>query len=188
MKISSILSGIAIFAILFYLLTRKTKYMISDYIKVVFGNETLAGDEAKITSDTGGLTKYGISDLADKIKDGKYFGIDIALMSKEQAIQIYQNEYFNPLAAQFLDYPSIALEVFDISVNRGVKTAMNTLFNAFNVRSIQEVKNYISKFGETNSIARLKEQRINDYKNLANNPIYTKYLNGWLNRVKKTHF
>ena len=69
--------------------------------------------------DTGGETKYGISSAA-------YPGMDIKNLTKEQAKNIYYNDYF--IACRCPEMPGpIGLALFDGSVNQGKDAAVKTL-------------------------------------------------------------
>ena len=111
-------------ALILLIMTKQIQnYVFEDYFKAVFDKETDPTDIHKVIVDSGGVTKYGISDLADKIEDGKYFGEDIRLLTPERARQIYKANYFTPYAQLFVAYPNFALHVFDVSINSGVGKA-----------------------------------------------------------------
>ena len=70
-------------------------------------------------NDAGGETKYGISKAA-------YPTIDIANLTKEQAIAIYKRDYWEKAQCDELPYPLDVL-LFDTAVNHGVKKAIKIL-------------------------------------------------------------
>lgn len=77
--------------------------------------------------DPGGETKYGISKNA-------YPNVDIAALTKDQAIEIYRKDYWVPTAGRIEDLsPQIALVVFDWAVNSGNKPAVMKLQEALHV-------------------------------------------------------
>lgn len=161
-----------------------------DYFNVVFGNEILKTNPSKIIVDSGGLTKYGISDLADKIEDEKYFGIDIRTLTPEKAKEIYKKEYFTPFAEKFTDFPQLALSIFDVSVNSGVQKAKDMLRDITARHDFNGQFEVVKKFGDIKSYEAYKERRRQFYETLAKqNPVkYSSYLAGWLNRLNKTKF
>lgn len=87
--------------------------------------EKLVGHEGGYVDDRrdkGGETKFGISARS-------YPGEDIAGMTLERAKTIYARDYWGPAGCDAL--PDAAkLQVFDMAVNSGVKTAVRTLQRA----------------------------------------------------------
>lgn len=75
--------------------------------------------------DTGGLTKYGISQTA-------YPNLDICSLTQEDAIAIYKRDYWDKTKCEQLPYPLDVL-TFDASVNHGTKTAVQILQRALGV-------------------------------------------------------
>ena len=69
--------------------------------------------------DPGGETKYGISKRA-------YPGEDIANMTVERAREIYARDYWGPAGCDAMP-DGAKLQVFDMAVNSGVKTAIKTV-------------------------------------------------------------
>jgi hypothetical protein len=67
------------------------------------------------SSDRGGLTKYGISQKANP-------DVDVANLTREDAISIYKDRYWDSIGADKMDMAT-ALVAFDASVNHGVGTA-----------------------------------------------------------------
>ena len=166
------------------------KKTFDEYFAVLFGNETFKNDPDKIIVDSGGLTKYGISDLADKIQDGKYFGEDIKTMTVKRAKEIYKKTYFDPFASHFVDYPNLALNLFDVSVNSGINRAKELLIKTTGEKTVFGQLQIIKNLGDLKATEKFKVEREKFYKSLAeNNPEkYGKYLKGWLNRIEKTLF
>lgn len=77
--------------------------------------------------DPGGETKYGISKSAHP-------ELDIASLTKDQAIEIYRKEYWVPTAGRIEDLnPSVALLLFDWAVNSGNKAGVMKLQEALHV-------------------------------------------------------
>lgn len=69
--------------------------------------------------DAGGLTKYGISQAA-------YPGLDIASLTKADAIAIYKRDYWNKAQCEEIPYP-LDIMLFDTAVNHGVTKAVKIL-------------------------------------------------------------
>lgn len=77
---------------------------------------------AKLVTDTGGLTKYGISQRA-------YPDLDIRNLSQRDAELIYYRDYWMPARCGDFAWP-LALFVFDAAVNQGVGAATKMLQDA----------------------------------------------------------
>lgn len=88
----------------------------------VLGNE---GGYVNHPSDPGGETKWGISKRS-------YPDVDIASLTKEQAIEIYKRDYWDRLGADNFD-PVVAFQVLDAAVNHGIGTAIRMLQRAIGV-------------------------------------------------------
>lgn len=76
-------------------------------------------------TDPGGLTKYGISKAA-------YPNLDIANLTKDQAINIYYTDYWLKTFCDTLPF-AFAVAVFDCAVNQGEGTAFRCLQGAIGV-------------------------------------------------------
>lgn len=114
--------------------------------------------EGGMTTDTGGLTKYGISAKAHP-------GLDIANLSRADAAEIYHKEYWRSIDADALP-PNMRLAAFDSAVNQGVGQTKTWLREAN---------------GDLQTFMKL---RIEKYAQLARDPKYAKYAKGWANRLK----
>jgi len=79
----------------------------------------LSAEEAARQGDPGGETKFGISKRA-------YPEIDIASLTKEQAIVIYHRDYWTPVHADQATWP-LCLFVFDSAVNQGSHAAIRMM-------------------------------------------------------------
>lgn len=80
---------------------------------------------AKIHSDQGGLTRWGVSQNA-------YPHIDIAKLTRVEAEQIYFRDYWKPIRGNALP-PAVALVLFDAAVNHGPRQAIKILQAALKV-------------------------------------------------------
>ncbi|MCI0600734.1 MAG: hypothetical protein L0Y60_14670 [Beijerinckiaceae bacterium] len=115
---------------------------------------------SRLVRDTGGLTRYGISQRA-------FPGVDIARLTRAGAISLYRTHYWDRLDCDNLP-KDIRLAAFDCAVNQGVGAAERFLARA-------------------SSLEEFMALRRTYYRNLARaNPAkYSKYLKGWLNRMDK---
>ena len=90
--------------------------MFEDAVAIVLAAEGVLSDDPR---DPGGLTKYGIAKAAHP-------DLDIAALTREQAIAIYHEEYWLSLRCDDLPWV-LALPLFDCGVNQGVATAAKLL-------------------------------------------------------------
>jgi lysozyme family protein len=117
----------------------------------------------KLIRDTGGWTKWGISEKSNP-------GINIAGLTKEQAKEIYKQKYLAPLKGFNNLSPEAQFQALDASINQG--------------------EGYANKFisesgGNASIIASLRKQRYNEL--VRRDPItYAQYARGWNNRVDNT--
>jgi lysozyme family protein len=73
----------------------------------------------KLVSDSGGLTKWGISKKGNP-------DVDVANLTREEAEAIYRRRYWNVVKADLLPEP-LALLVFDAGVNMSTRVAVQIL-------------------------------------------------------------
>jgi lysozyme family protein len=145
-----------------------------NFIKVILRNE---GGLANDPSDSGGLTKYGISKAA-------YPNVDIRNLTLDDAEAIYKRDYYDPCKIDQITDSKLALHVFDFAVNAGVGRA---------IKHLQQVAGVTPADG---LIGRITLARVNsgDYLNafVADRKAYyrkiavgknAKFLPGWLHRV-----
>jgi lysozyme family protein len=95
---------------------------MSDFTTAVLATLAWEGGYVWNPVDPGGSTNFGIA-------QADHPGIDIRDLTKEQAIAIYQAEYWNPLYSQIADQ-GVANKLFDLGVNEGTKTAVLMLQRA----------------------------------------------------------
>ena len=76
----------------------------------------------KLIEDTGGLTKWGISQRA-------YPDLDIASLTRSDAEDLYYRDYWKAAQADAFEYP-VNLFLFDAAVNQGVNAATRMLQQA----------------------------------------------------------
>jgi hypothetical protein len=149
-------------------------------IKFVMTNE---GGVSNESDDAGGLTKYGISQKS-------YPDLDIANLTKEQAIEIYQRDFWQP----YQDFDDrLATKVFDLSVNMGHKRAVQILQRALQCLGAKIVDDGVlgpltkQAIGLANVdllLTAIKSEAAGIYRNLATtNTSQQKFLKGWLRRA-----
>ena len=142
--------------------------------------------------DSGGLTKYGISQSA-------YPNLDIKNLTLEKAKQIYYRDYFLPIQGNKIADLSFLLanQVFDIGVNCGTVTSIKLLQKSINKlnenNSLYEdgiIGNHTlnalkkAKFKKLNDL--LVSIRIEYYKSIVKRiPTKKVFLNGWIIRANK---
>lgn len=73
----------------------------------------------KVVTDSGGLTKWGISQRA-------YPDLDIRSLTRAQAAEIYRQDYWNAVKSDELP-PLLDAYVFDAAVNQGASAAIRML-------------------------------------------------------------
>lgn len=88
-------------------------------LSIVLGFE---GGDSDHPDDPGGLTRFGISQIAHP-------SVDVRTLTREQAGEIYRAEYWTPMACDEMP-GAIALCVFDSAVNQGRMAAGRMLQTA----------------------------------------------------------
>lgn len=150
------------------------------------------GKTGRVTSDSGGLTRWGISQKA-------YPELDIRNLTLEQAAAIYRRDYFQPVHGYQLGNQRIASKLLDMAVNMGVKAAVMILQVAINIhcaprgallvedgmmgsRTIIAVNNADTSLLLTG----MQEVSAQHYQEIARkNPSEEQYLQGWLRRASE---
>lgn len=133
---------------------------------------------SRLVNDTGGLTRYGISQRT-------WPHVDVENLTQDQARQIYLDGYWKPIRGNALP-PAIALCVFDAAVNMGVPTAIRLLQTVLRTvvvdgtpgpETIAAAKMYLPR---TELVAQFLRLRNAWYRDLAGkSEKYGKYLFGW---------
>ncbi len=127
------------------------------------------GDYSNHALDKGGKTKYGITEGTLKnYRDnyGKFKDANIHNLTKEQAAQIYYDEYWKKSGADKIKDKDLAYVHFDATVNHGLGNSKKFL-----EQSGGDFDKYI-------------EIRRNFYKAIVkNNPKQDVFLKGWMNRL-----
>lgn len=118
--------------------------------------------------DPGGETKWGISKRA-------YPDIDIKSLTKEEAMLIYERDYWLKIGADKMD-KRMAMTCFDSAVNCGVGRTRSWL---------AELEKAKERNPQLRDDARWMIQRRTQYYMdlVKKRPALNKYIKGWLNRV-----
>lgn len=141
-----------------------------------------------VSGDKGGLTKYGICQAS-------YPNLDIANLTYDQAVAIYERDYWTQAHSDELPRPLNAL-AFDLCVTSGPKNMMRVLQRAVGTtddgiwgpKTKQVAQNSCSTTPKMLAATRLfTEKRIAYYQAIVkNNPSQSKFLNGWINRAVRS--
>lgn len=141
------------------------------------------------TTDTGGRTRFGISVNA-------YPDIDIASLTRDNAIELYYRDYYQ-VGAVYVQCDDVALKYFDLSVNVGIAGATRLLqLSANRLKFVAPAWPELTidgKFGPKS------QTRVNlcgpslypwliieasiRYNQLAQSRRYREYYLGWMNRL-----
>ena len=144
-------------------------------------------------ADAGGTTNFGISQrmLSKWQATGKYLGIDIRLMTREQAVQIYREQYWE--FDRLVDQP-VATKLLDMKVNMGPEWAFTLLQRGLVSRWKYKLplsgKLDDATLAATNAVHEedllneLRAQSVLHYAGIANsNPSQKQFLMGWVRRA-----
>lgn len=114
--------------------------------------------EGDLTTDSGGLTRWGISQKS-------YPDLDIANLTLEQAKAIYKEDYWDKLKLDTFCWPESQI-LLDCAINCGVSRTIGWLNQA-----------------EQKGWREILLLRILHYTTLAQKPKYQPYFRGWMNRT-----
>lgn len=125
--------------------------------------------------DPGGETKYGISKCA-------YPKLDIAKLTKDEAIAIYHRDYWLAAKCDQLP-PALGVVVFDAAVNQGVSRAIQMLQSAIGVTVDGVIGPQTlsrAKLSPKTALVAFTTERILHYASL---PTWKTYGKGWTSRA-----
>lgn len=94
----------------------------NNLIERILGHE---GGYVNDSRDPGGETKWGISKRA-------YPNLDIASLTREQAIEIYRRDFWSKVHADQLE-DGVAFQLLDSAINSGITTSIRFLQRAIGV-------------------------------------------------------
>jgi lysozyme family protein len=137
----------------------------------------------EIQGDSGGATKYGISQKA-------YPRLDIRSLTEQQARDIYRRDYWDRIGGDRITDQVIAESIFDAAVNNGVRTASRLAQLAAGVDEAQAdgvIGNQsillLSEIAVDRFITHFTLLKIARYAAICNKDrTQTKFLLGWINR------
>ena len=144
------------------------------------------GLTGKVTHDSGGTTRWGISQKA-------YPDLDIKSLTLEEAANIYRRDYFKPIRGYDYSSQDVANKLLDAAVNMGVHMAVKLaqqccqvlgkdlhddgVVGGFTVSAINSLDPQV--FLET-----YRKMLTAHYKDIAAaRPDEAQYLHGWLERA-----
>lgn len=145
-------------------------------------------------NDAGGITKYGVSLRFLKSIQPDATREDIIVLTKEQASEIFYNNFWKPCKCPQIIDDDIAFALYDTAVNMGVNQAVKLLQRAININTSEELEvdgrigdktvNAVNNNSGKYILQSFLLQRVEFYKNLAaKKPSQNVFLKGWLNRV-----
>ena len=145
----------------------------------------------EIAGDSGGLTKYGISQRS-------YPNVNIRALTEQQARNIYKRDYWGRICGDRIDAQPIAESIFDCAVNMGVKTTIKLAQSALNATLVKQIPvdgdmgdmtlSALSKCGSSVFIASFTLLKIARYAAICNkDKTQSKFLLGWINRSMGSH-
>ena len=165
------------------------------------------GGYNNIKEDKGGATKYGISlrflkglkyDEGDINRDGQVDIRDIQGLSEEEAKALFKTHFWDAAKCDELKYDKIAIKVFDLRVNFGVKRGIRILQTAINKMHNMNVLKMDGVFGPKTqeAVNKASEKQLMEniisissaiYESITrNNPTQAKFLKGWIKRARRT--
>jgi lysozyme family protein len=154
-------------------------------IQVVLDNE---GGYVNNPNDPGGATNFGISQRS-------FPNLDIKNLTRQQAIEIYLNNYWNPQNYSNINDQNVATKVFDFAVNAGPLTSNKLLQQACNTLGTSPALKIdgnlgpasikaINSLDSDNLLATFRTELVDYYTGLCNkNPKFNIFLKGWLKRA-----
>jgi lysozyme family protein len=141
------------------------------------GGDTVTDDK----DDTGGLTKYGISQQS-------YPDVDIKGLTEAMAKTIYKRDYWDRVKADAIDNQAMANSIFDCAVNMGVSRAAKLAQEVAGASIDGKIGS--QSLGKLNNIdpeifdLKYRLAKIRFYAGLCNKKSsQKKFLLGWINRT-----
>ena len=132
--------------------------------------------------DSGGLTKYGVSQRS-------YPNVDIRSLTEDQAKEIYKRDYWDKVKGDDITDQDVAGNLFDTAVNMGPRTASRLAQIALDIEPVDGIIGSISvkAINDATSeqfMAEFTIAKIARYAHICNkNKSQKKYLLGWVNRA-----
>lgn len=146
----------------------------------------LEGGYCNDPRDHGGETKYGISKKS-------YPLINVAMLTRDDAAQIYHRDYWSPLHLDEFLSDVLAQSVFDFGVNAGIGTSAKALQIAANglghpLSVDGHVGNatvaMVNSIPEEKLLPAFRHRAMRHYETIAElDPSQHRFLKGWRNRI-----
>lgn len=137
---------------------------------------SIEGGYVNDPKDPGGETKFGISKRS-------YPLLDIKNLTREQAIAIYERDFWSRAHAEDLRW-SVAYQALDFAVNSGCETAIRYLQRALGVADDghwgPHTAAAAAAMSETDQIMRLNAERLDFMRKLRAWPNFS---SGWAGRI-----
>lgn len=165
---------------------------MGDFVKCMDHVFAAEGGYSNHPADRGGRTNFGITE--GLLMTIKYPTSNPADLDKEEAGQIYEKHFWQPIMGKSLPGP-VALIVFDMAVNSGVKTAIRRLqyvLNGYRMMDIDGVmgpntlsaaQSAFNLYGDL-FLGELLQSRREYYGDIIRkNPSQGVFAKGWNNRI-----
>ncbi len=152
----------------------------------------------EIKGDKGGATNFGVSlnfikSINEDVNhDGKIDWIDIKTLTKDEATEIYFENFWKPFYDTKLP-EKLAIKMFDVAINAGssrsnklLQSTVNALGSKVQVDGVlgNQTFSEVLKYTEDNLVKQYIAQQIAFYKKIVeNDPNQAKFLKGWTNRA-----
>jgi len=155
--------------------------VFNQIIGITLSNE---GGYVNNPNDSGGETNYGITKRS-------YPNIDIRNLSKNDAINIYKRDFWDPHPFDQIQDDGICQKLFDMSVNMGYSQAAKLLQRAQGSLTVDGVLGPLSIQAINSSdpsylLSQFKNTIVKFYTNLVNkNTKDAAFLNGWIRRANQ---
>lgn len=147
----------------------------TEAIERVLGHE---GGYVNDPSDPGGETKWGISKRS-------YPNLNIAELTREDAIAIYYRDFWQPIA-HLTSGMAVAYQLLDFAVNSGMGTARRALQRALGVAPDGIIgpitRTALERANESDVVMRLLAERLEFMASLSNWPQHGR---GWARRIAR---
>lgn len=144
--------------------------------------DNLEGGFVNDPKDSGGATKYGITERVARRHN--YLG-DMKDLPRDTAIEIYRADYWNGKIMESISN-NLAFHIYDASINSGYDRAIKILQGSLGVSKDgvlgPATLNALSNLTEAESILRYNIERMDFYCNLRQ---YKDFGRGWRNRLFK---
>lgn len=136
---------------------------MADFEKAFLISVAFEGGYSCDPNDSGGRTKYGISQRA-------YPNLNISTLTIDEAKAIYRRDYWEACGCDKIENQDVAQIVFDMAINMGVSAAKSVLFDG--------------RLNIDEDVSRITLQRIARYAKIcATKPSQKKYFFGWICRA-----